>query len=52
MVFDWYRWCANCWANGTITESQLQTAVSMGRITQEQYDTIVGEPYGVNGLSQ
>lgn len=34
------------WVSGQMTEMQLQTALAKGRITQEEYDTIINTPQG------
>lgn len=33
-----------CWLNYTITDEQLQKAVQLGYITQEEYEIIVNTP--------
>ncbi|WP_082050322.1 XkdX family protein [Risungbinella massiliensis] len=39
-----YGYFLMCWKNGTVTESQLQTAVSKGYITQSEYEEITSTP--------
>lgn len=39
-----YNYFLTCWINGTVTEEQLQTAVSKGYITQKEYETIISTP--------
>lgn len=39
-----YGYFLMCWRNGTVTESQLQTAVSKGYITQSEYEAIIATP--------
>lgn len=36
-----YNYFLSCWINGTVTELQLQNAVTKGYITQDEYNTIV-----------
>jgi uncharacterized XkdX family phage protein len=38
----WYEYFKDCWENGTVTQEQLQEAVTRGWITQEQYEEIIG----------
>ncbi|MCH5586322.1 XkdX family protein [Shimazuella sp. AN120528] len=36
-----YAYFYTCWKNGTISQEQLQTAVTKGYITQEEYDRMI-----------
>ena len=39
-----YNTLLRMWINGKITEAKLQKAVTLGWITQEQYETIIATP--------
>jgi hypothetical protein len=41
MQSKYYSWCLNAWVKGFATEAQLQVWVASGRITQEEYNTII-----------
>jgi hypothetical protein len=45
MSLFWYNYFLMCWKNGTVTKSQLKTAVQKGYLTPEEYESITGEPY-------
>jgi hypothetical protein len=36
-----YIYFYTCWKNGTITQEQLQTAVTKGYIAQDEYERII-----------
>ena len=44
MSTTWYKIYLPLWVSRQMTIEQLQTALSKGRITQEEYDTIVATP--------
>lgn len=39
-----YNYFLYCWINGTVTEEQLQRAVQLGYITQDEYNQIISTP--------
>lgn len=39
-----YNYFLSCWINYTITDEQLQKAVSKGYITYDEYLTIINTP--------
>ncbi|MFN2746976.1 hypothetical protein ACINLE_17440 [Bacillus sp. z60-18] len=41
-----YDFFCNCWENGTVTTAQLDKALSMGLISQTEYDQITASPRG------
>jgi len=44
MASRYYTYFLNCWKNRSVTQEQLQNAVTKGLITQAEYETIIATP--------
>ncbi|QAT64736.1 XkdX family protein [Bacillus glycinifermentans] len=47
-MIDWFTYIKGFYEKGLWTKKQVYDVVAVGRITPEQYEEIIGEPYDPN----